>query len=65
MGSKFVVHSFDYKTDDNKKFLIWGLTAAVLIRAASIVYQRPPSFVEQNPKLRIPSVANSQKNTLP
>ncbi|XP_010277725.1 PREDICTED: nudix hydrolase 15, mitochondrial-like [Nelumbo nucifera] len=48
MGHKYLIHFFDYETE-NKKFIIWGLTAGILIRAASIVYQRPPPFLEQNP----------------
>ncbi|KAL9236818.1 hypothetical protein vseg_011444 [Gypsophila vaccaria] len=47
MGYKYIVHFFDYETGD-KKFLIWGLTAGILIRAAAVVYQKPPSFLEQN-----------------
>lgn len=57
MGDKFLLHLFDYEAE-NKKFLIWGLTAGILIRAASIVYQRPPDFVEQNPKFKFPRVVN-------
>lgn len=53
MGEKFLVHFFNFETG-NKKFVIWGLTASILIHAASIVYQRPPSFPEQKPKYRIP-----------
>ncbi|GLT80052.1 hypothetical protein SLA2020_515150 [Shorea laevis] len=53
MGDKYLVHFFDYEFDD-KKYVIWGLTAGVLIRAASVVYQRPPAFVEQNPKFKFP-----------
>ncbi|WOL08261.1 nudix hydrolase 15, mitochondrial-like isoform X1 [Canna indica] len=45
-GLKYLIHYFDYNSG-NKKFVIWGLTAAILIRAASIIYKRPPSFVEQ------------------
>ncbi|KAK9936531.1 hypothetical protein M0R45_013367 [Rubus argutus] len=48
LGNKYLIHFFDYETK-NKKYMIWGLTAGILIRAASIVYQRPPPFVEQNP----------------
>lgn len=57
MGEKYLLHSFDYETE-NKKFVIWGLTAGVLIRAASIVYQRPPAFLEQNPKFKFPREVN-------
>ncbi|XP_050221459.1 nudix hydrolase 15, mitochondrial-like isoform X1 [Mercurialis annua] len=58
MGEKYLVHFFDYQTE-NKKYLIWGLTAGILIRAASVVYQKPPAFVEQNPKFRFPKEINT------
>ena len=54
MGDKYLIHYFDYEID-NKKYVIWGLTAGILIRAASIVYQKPPAFTEQNPKFKVPS----------
>lgn len=57
MGDKYLIHFFDYETDDKRKYVIWGLTAGILIRAASVVYQRPPNFVEQNPKFKVPRVA--------
>lgn len=57
MGEKYLIHFFDYETE-NKKYLIWGLTAGILIRAASVVYQRPPDFVEQNPKFKFPTVVS-------
>lgn len=57
MGEKYLLHLFDYEAD-NKKHLIWGLTAGILIRAASVVYQRPADFVEQNPKFKFPRVVN-------
>ncbi|KAF8028593.1 hypothetical protein BT93_E1276 [Corymbia citriodora subsp. variegata] len=57
LGNKYLIHLFDYKVE-NKKFLIWGLTAGILIRAASVVYQRPPAFLEQNPKFRVPRMVN-------
>jgi coenzyme A diphosphatase NUDT7 len=47
-GIKYLLHFFDYTKDDTK-YSIWGLTAAILIRAASVVYQRSPSFTEQHP----------------
>ncbi|KAK7306582.1 hypothetical protein VNO77_44531 [Canavalia gladiata] len=53
MGENYLIHLFDYEIE-HKKFLIWGLTAGILIRAASIVYQRPPAFIEQNPNFKIP-----------
>ncbi|KAI4296866.1 hypothetical protein L6164_036786 [Bauhinia variegata] len=55
MGENYLIHFFDYETEQ-KKYLIWGLTAGILIRAASIVYQRPPAFKEQNPKFKVPRV---------
>ncbi|XP_059301420.1 nudix hydrolase 15, mitochondrial-like [Lycium ferocissimum] len=57
MGEKYLIHLFDYEMD-NKKYLIWGLTAGILIRAASVVYQRPPAFLEQNPKFKLPKVVD-------
>ncbi|XP_022715791.1 nudix hydrolase 15, mitochondrial-like isoform X2 [Durio zibethinus] len=57
MGEKYLVHFFDYEIG-NKKYLIWGLTAGILIRAASVVYQRPPAFLEQSPKFKFPGVAD-------
>ncbi|XWS12556.1 hypothetical protein CRYUN_Cryun37aG0099700 [Craigia yunnanensis] len=60
MGEKYLLHFFDYEIE-NKKYLIWGLTAGILIRAASVVYQRPPAFLEQNPKFKFPRVVD--KNT--
>ncbi|KAL8143957.1 hypothetical protein V2J09_016989 [Rumex salicifolius] len=52
MGCKYLINYFDYETDD-KKYVIWGLTAAILIRAASVVYQRSPPFLSQNPAMNI------------
>ncbi|XP_008798246.1 nudix hydrolase 15, mitochondrial-like [Phoenix dactylifera] len=53
MGEKFLVHYFNFSTE-NKNFVIWGLTATILIHAASVIYQRPPSFPEQKPSYRVP-----------
>ncbi|GMJ14706.1 ARABIDOPSIS THALIANA NUDIX HYDROLASE HOMOLOG 15, nudix hydrolase homolog 15 [Hibiscus trionum] len=53
MGEKYLLHFFDYEIE-NKRYLIWGLTAGILIRAASVVYQRPPAFLEQSPKFKFP-----------
>ncbi|KAG6531541.1 nudix hydrolase 15, mitochondrial-like [Zingiber officinale] len=49
-GGKSLFHFFDYRTG-KKTYLIWGMTANILIRAASIVYKRPPAFSEYLPKL--------------
>ncbi|KAA8515162.1 hypothetical protein F0562_018341 [Nyssa sinensis] len=57
MGDKYLLHYFDYETN-NKTYVIWGLTAGILIRAASVVYQRPPGFLEQNPKFKFPRVVD-------
>ncbi|GAA0141807.1 phosphatase [Lithospermum erythrorhizon] len=48
MGQNYLLHFFDYEVE-NKKFVIWAMTAGILIRVASIVYQRPPSFHEMRP----------------
>uniref|UniRef100_A0A7N1A0J1 Nudix hydrolase domain-containing protein n=1 Tax=Kalanchoe fedtschenkoi TaxID=63787 RepID=A0A7N1A0J1_KALFE len=53
LGNNYLIHYFDYGTGD-RKFVIWGLTAGILIRAASVVYQRLPEFVEQKPEFKIP-----------
>ncbi|KAF9609954.1 hypothetical protein IFM89_019510 [Coptis chinensis] len=63
MGDKYLIHYFDYEAE-NKKFMIWGLTAGILIRAASVVFQRPPSFVEQRPNFRVPKACNGD-NIMP
>lgn len=57
MGDRYLIHYFDYETG-GKKYLIWGLTAGILIRAASVVYQRAPDFLEQLPKFKVPGVVN-------
>ncbi|KAK9290727.1 hypothetical protein L1049_008901 [Liquidambar formosana] len=48
MGWKYILHLFDYESEQGG-FLIWGLTAGILIRAASVVYQRIPSFTHHLP----------------
>lgn len=45
MGMTIPVQFFDYEAD-GKKYVIWGLTAHILTRAAAVVLQRQPSFVE-------------------
>ncbi|XAR59213.1 hypothetical protein NMG60_11014922 [Bertholletia excelsa] len=61
LDDKYLIHFFNYEVG-NKKYLIWGLTAGILIKAASVVYQRPPAFLEQKPKYKVPRVVN--KNTV-
>lgn len=48
MGDKYLLHHFYYAAD-NKNYKIWALTAGILIRTASIAYQRPPAFLERRP----------------
>uniref|UniRef100_A0A7N0UP04 Nudix hydrolase domain-containing protein n=1 Tax=Kalanchoe fedtschenkoi TaxID=63787 RepID=A0A7N0UP04_KALFE len=50
MGDKYLLHYFEYKASDGEKYVIWALTAGILITAASLVYQRSPDFVERMPK---------------
>ncbi|KAK3140484.1 hypothetical protein QOZ80_5AG0401650 [Eleusine coracana subsp. coracana] len=45
MGVDIPVQFFDYEAD-GKKFVIWGLTAHILTRAAAVIFQRQPSFAE-------------------
>ncbi|CAI9760166.1 unnamed protein product [Fraxinus pennsylvanica] len=49
MGNKYLLHFFDHEVD-NETYVIWALTAAILIKAASVVYDRPPAFEEHRPK---------------
>ncbi|KAJ0242597.1 Nudix hydrolase 11 [Hirschfeldia incana] len=49
-GERYLLHYFDYYSEDKEKnFVIWALTAGILIRVASIVYQRSPEFQELKP----------------
>ncbi|MCO5550005.1 hypothetical protein L7F22_003482 [Adiantum nelumboides] len=43
MGFAYRVHYFDYESS-TERYLIWGLTASILIRCASIIYMRSPEF---------------------
>ncbi|KAM2179754.1 hypothetical protein COP2_033839 [Malus domestica] len=43
MGWKYILHIFDFESEQGP-FLIWGLTASILIRAAAVIYQQPPFF---------------------
>nr|GLL28892.1 nudix hydrolase 15, mitochondrial-like isoform X1 [Ipomoea trifida] len=49
MGNKYLLHFFDHQAE-NEVYVIWALTAGILINAASIIYQRPPDFQELRPK---------------
>ncbi|XP_055811712.1 nudix hydrolase 15, mitochondrial-like [Solanum dulcamara] len=46
---KYVCHIFEYETSKKGVFQIGGLTASILIHAASVIYQEPPSFSEYLP----------------
>ncbi|XP_044496966.1 nudix hydrolase 15, mitochondrial-like isoform X2 [Mangifera indica] len=49
MGDKYLLHFFDHEAE-GKQYIIWALTAGILIKVASIVFQRPPAFSERRPK---------------
>ncbi|XP_057487836.1 nudix hydrolase 15, mitochondrial-like [Actinidia eriantha] len=49
MGHKYLLHFFDYEAE-NGKYVIWALTAGILISVASLVYQQPPDFQERRPQ---------------
>ncbi|KAF3632878.1 Nudix hydrolase 11 [Capsicum annuum] len=49
MGDEYLIHFFDHETE-NGKYMIWALTAGILIKTASIVYQRPPDFQVRMPR---------------
>nr|GEX53358.1 putative RNA-directed DNA polymerase [Tanacetum cinerariifolium] len=48
-GDRYLLQYFDFETD-NKAYVIWALTAGMLIAAASLVYQRKPDFQPRMPK---------------
>ncbi|KAB1224466.1 Nudix hydrolase 15, mitochondrial [Morella rubra] len=48
MGRKYILHLFDFECEKGV-FLIWGLTASILISAASVIYQRSPCFKSHLP----------------
>ncbi|KAL9232145.1 hypothetical protein vseg_007284 [Gypsophila vaccaria] len=48
MGHKYLLHYFDYEFK-GKMYVIYALSAGVLIQAASMVFRRPPGFVEMKP----------------
>nr|ABK22221.1 unknown [Picea sitchensis] len=59
MGFNYTDHYFDFQTE-NMKFLIWGITARILVRAASVIYQRQPSFSEVVPNFSGIQSSNSR-----
>lgn len=48
-GDKFLHHYFYHKTND-RVYVIWALTAGILIDTASLVFRRPPDFQQRMPK---------------
>ncbi|XP_073151263.1 nudix hydrolase 11-like [Henckelia pumila] len=48
MGHKYLLHFFDHQWE-NESYVIWALTAGILINTASIVYQKQPAFEERRP----------------
>lgn len=42
-GVEYRVHFFDYERND-QKYVIWGVTATILIRVASLILEKSPSF---------------------
>lgn len=52
MGEKYLLHYFDYEAE-GRKFVIFALTAGILIETASMVYQQSPAFVEMKPNFWI------------
>ncbi|KAL4585678.1 hypothetical protein LXL04_010302 [Taraxacum kok-saghyz] len=47
-GHKYLLHYFDHETN-NRVYVIWALTAGILIATASLVFRRPPDFQERPP----------------
>lgn len=48
-NDKYLLHFFDYEAANGSSYVIYALTAGILIEAASVVYQRSPSFSERRP----------------
>nr|CAB3482813.1 unnamed protein product [Digitaria exilis] len=62
MGQTFTVHYFTY-VNGNHKYLIWGLTARILIHAASVVFERPPDFPERRAHFNLPKYTKDCSST--
>ncbi|XP_058100687.1 nudix hydrolase 15, mitochondrial-like isoform X2 [Magnolia sinica] len=62
MGIKHHNHHFNFQVG-NEKFVIWGLTSAILIHVASVIYQRPPPFNARWPYIKVGT--HSGGNVLP
>lgn len=48
MGQKYALHYFDYKAN-GRTYVIFALTAGILIETASLVYRQSPAFEERKP----------------
>ncbi|KAL2635741.1 hypothetical protein R1flu_007220 [Riccia fluitans] len=59
LGVRFRVHFFDYTTPAGQEFTIWGLTAGILIRVASLIFERNPDFEEFGPD--VTAIMNSSE----
>ncbi|XP_052735673.1 nudix hydrolase 15, mitochondrial isoform X4 [Vigna angularis] len=69
MEEKYLLHYFDYEFG-NKKYVIWAITASILIGTATLLLQRFPDFLEQRPtiwggmtegdKLMLKNISNSK-----
>ncbi|KAK1424770.1 hypothetical protein QVD17_20108 [Tagetes erecta] len=57
-GGKCLFHYFDHEAN-NQVYVIWAITAAILIAAASLFYQRQPDF-----ELRMPKTWNRKYSRL-
>jgi len=61
MGIDIPVQFFDYEAG-GKKFVIWGLTAHIVTRAAAVIFGRKPSFDElPRPKYASAPVAGTNE----
>ncbi|KAK9706763.1 hypothetical protein RND81_07G150000 [Saponaria officinalis] len=49
MGETYLLHYFDYEFE-GKIYVIFALSAGILIQTASTVFRRPPDFIEMKPK---------------
>lgn len=48
MGKKYLLHYFHYEAK-GRKYVIFALTAGILIETATVVFQRSPAFAERKP----------------
>ncbi|KAJ4837714.1 hypothetical protein Tsubulata_027923 [Turnera subulata] len=48
MGWKYMLHLFNFESEQGDDYLICGLTASILMEAASLIYQQCPLFINQH-----------------